>query len=240
MRIQEIQRTPASPGEKLDYSTEKLDRKTLSKIKMLPGSKQYGYIAGPGVSVFTGARYQIDLIDVPAERFVGYLALRPAPWFPIKKSYQVANIGVDDDYRGRGIGQNLYGVALKLLGMTIVADDSQTPGARQVWVRLNAIPGVAVRGFASVDADDWANRNNRSEIYDDEVDRLIGALLRAGGQELGNDGLLYAYVSFPVTGNVNRRELQALQKGIAIYSAHHPEEGGISNGLYARWVGAPI
>jgi hypothetical protein len=125
---------------------------------------------------------------------------------------------------------------MKLLGMTIVADESQTPEARSSWLRLSQIPGVSINGFTSVFADDWDNQDNRSEIYDESAKRLISALLRAGGQEIGESSP-FVYVSFPVGANADRTELQSIQKGISIYSARHPEEGGTSNGLYARWGG---
>jgi hypothetical protein len=190
--------------------------------------------------VTLGADYIIDLFDVkhPKDglRKAGFLALRSAPWFPMKNSYQVSNVAIDDEYRGQGLGQSLYGIAMKLLGMTIVADESQTPEARSSWLRLSQIPGVSINGFTSVFADDWDNQDNRSEIYDESAKRLISALLRAGGQEIGETSP-FVYVSFPVGANADRTELQSIQKGIALYSARHPEDGGTSNGLYARWGG---
>jgi hypothetical protein len=242
MRIQEIQRVP---GDKEGLSTkgQHYDNKTLSMIKMLPGSQRFGYTsgaAGRAGSFLTGADTIIELFDVkhPEDglRKAGFLSLRSAPWFPIKNSYQVANVGLDGEYRGQGLGQNLYGIAMKLLGMTIVADDTQTPQARSSWLRLSQVPGVSINGYASLFSDDWALRNNRSEIYDDSAARLIGALSKAGGQVLGKTSD-FVYVSFPVGANADQTELQSIQKGIAIYSARHPEEGGTGHGLYARWSG---
>jgi hypothetical protein len=239
MRIQEIQRTA---GDKEGISTKGLnfDKKTLSQIKMLPGSNRFGYVAGGNRSVIFSADYIIDLFDVkhPKDglRKAGFLALRQAPWFPVKNSYQVSNVAIDNEYRGQGLGQSLYGIATKLLGMTIVADDEQTPEARSSWLRLSQVPGVVIRGYTSLFADDWDNQDNRSEIYDESAKRLISALLRAGGQELGENSP-FVYVSFPVGANADRTELQSIQKGIGIYSARHPEEGGTANGLYAQWAG---
>jgi hypothetical protein len=242
MRIQEIQRTL---GDKEGLSTkgQSYGQETLSKIKMLPGSQRFGYTAGDAGragSFLTGADTIIELFDVkhPEDglRKAGFLSLRSAPWFPIKNSYQVANVGLDGEYRGLGLGQNLYGIAMKLLGMTIVADDTQTPQARSSWLRLSQVPGVAINGYASLFSDDWAKRNNRSEIYDDSAARLIGALSKAGGQEIGKKSD-FVYVSFPVGANADQNELQSIQKGISIYSARHPEDGGTEHGLYARWAG---
>jgi len=242
MRIQEIQRV-AGDKEGLSTKGQNWGKETLSKIKMLPGSQRFGYTAGAAGragSFLTGANTIIELFDVkhPEDglRKAGFLALRSASWFPIKNSYQVANVGLDEEYRGTGLGQNLYGIAMKLLGMTIVADDTQTPQARSSWLRLSQVPGVTINGYTSVFPDEWALRNNRNEIYDDSAKRLISSLLKAGGQEIGKTPD-FVYVSFPVGANANQNELQALQKGMAIYSSRHPEDGGTQNGLYARWGG---
>jgi GNAT superfamily N-acetyltransferase len=240
--LQEIQRTKGDE-EGLSTKGQNWGKETLAKIKMLPGSQRFGYTAGDAGragSFLTGADTIIELFDVkhPQDglRKAGFLSLRSAPWFPIKNSYQVANVGLDSEYRGQGLGQNLYGVAMKLLGMTIVADDTQTPQARSSWLRLSQVPGVAINGYTSVFPDEWALRNNRNEIYDDSAKRLISSLLKAGGQEIGKNPD-FVYVSFPVGANADQNELQALQKGITIYSARHPEDGGTQNGLYARWGG---
>jgi hypothetical protein len=119
--------------------------------------------------------------------------------------------------------------------MTIVADDTQTSQARSSWLRLSQVPGVAINGYTSVFPDEWALRNNRREILDDSAARLIGSLLKAGGQEIGKHSD-FVYVSFPVGANADQTELQAIQKGISIYSARHPEDGGPQHGLYARWA----
>jgi hypothetical protein len=240
--LQEIQRTKGDE-EGLSTKGQNWGKETLAKIKMLPGSQRFGYTAGDAGragSFLTGADTIIELFDVkhPQDglRKAGFLSLRSAPWFPIKNSYQVANVGLDSEYRGQGLGQNLYGIAMKLLGMTIVADDTQTPQARSSWLRLSQVPGVAINGYTSVFPDEWALRNNRNEIYDDSAKRLISSLLKAGGQEIGKNPD-FVYVSFPVGANADQNELQALQKGMSIYSSRHPEDGGTQNGLYARWGG---
>ena len=240
--LQEIQRTKGDE-EGLSTKGQNWGKETLAKIKMLPGSQRFGYTAGDAgraSSFLTDADTIIELFDIkhPQDglRKAGFLSLRSAPWFPIKNSYQVANVGLDSEYRGQGLGQNLYGVAMKLLGMTIVADDTQTPQARSSWLRLSQVPGVAINGYTSVFPDEWALRNNRNEIYDDSAKRLISSLLKAGAQEIGKKSG-FVYVSFPVGANADQNELQALQKGMSIYSSRHPEDGGTQNGLYARWGG---
>ena len=130
MRIQEIQRKPNDPA---DYSTRNRIVKSadLKGLKMVPGSDRLGYRFGPMATVFTGATHGIELYDVKNRRFVGYLALAKSI-LPMPNSYRVANVNIDGDYRGRGLGQTLYGIAMKLLGITIEADDTQTRAARSM------------------------------------------------------------------------------------------------------------
>jgi hypothetical protein len=105
-----------------------------------------------------------------------------------------------------------------------------------MWVNLQRIPGVEIFGYTDVSSESWADRNDPDSIYDDEDLDIIKAIRRVGGQEIGSDQF-FTYLAFPVTGNVDRRELTSLNKKLAIYSARHPEEGGTTNGLFARWAG---
>jgi hypothetical protein len=233
-RIQEIQRKPDDP---VGYSTDNRIVKSsdLKGLKMIPGSNRLGYSFGPMVTAFTGATHGIHLYDIKNRRLVGYLALAKSA-FPLPKSYRVANVNIDDDYRGQGLGQTLYGIAIKLLGLTIEADDTQTAASRRMWVALSQIPGVEINGYAKIWADEWDKRDTPNEIYDDSELRVIRALIKAGGEELGRSHSS-VYVSFPVGSNADKSELQSIQKGLAIYSRLHPEDGGTDNGLYARWGG---
>jgi len=237
--INEIQRRPDDPND-LDYANVDIDTKTRSRIKMLPDNDRFGYTEGKGMTFFTGGDYKIELFDLkPATgnvRLVGYLALSSAEHFPLPKSYRVANVGIDKEYRGRILGQTLYIIALKLLGMTILADDTQTASARKMWARLARIPGVEISGYTSVSPRSWAQRGNPDRIDDwDDLDK-IKALLLVGGQEIGGDQHS-TYIAFPVTTDVGRGELASLRKVLNIYSARHPEEGSTQNGLFARWRG---
>lgn len=233
-KIQEIQRKSDDP---VGYSTDNRIVKSsdLKGLKMIPGSNRLGYSFGPMVTAFTGATHGIHLYDIKNRRLVGYLALAKSA-FPLPKSYRVANVNIDDDYRGQGLGQTLYGIAIKLLGLTIEADDTQTAASRRMWVALSQIPGVEINGYAKIWADEWDKRDTPNEIYDDSELRVIRALIKAGGEELGRSHSS-VYVSFPVGSNADKSELQSIQKSLAIYSRLHPEDGGTDNGLYARWGG---
>ena len=140
----------------------------------------------------------------------------------------VANVEVDIQYRGQGLGQMLYVIATKLLGLTIVADETQTPQARRLWVNLHQVPGMEVSGYAAVFASDWAEY---PDVYDLDADRLIKILKRINAEIIGRKrGQII--LGFPVIGGPNGKELQSVNRGLQLYGAKHPDEGGTDNGLY--------
>jgi hypothetical protein len=240
-QVVEIQRKP-SMGDKDEHPEFKgtVSADLIKKIKRIPGNDRYGYIFGPAVGAFLDTTHRIDLYDLnhPTKKVypAGYLAFRKMNHFPLPNAYQVTLASLDPQYRGKGLGQTLYGIGMKVLGMTIVSDVEQTPEARRMWVNLQRIPGVEIFGYTEVSSKSWANRNNPDRIYDYDDLNIIKAVRRVGGREIGSDQI-FTYLAFPVTGNVDRGELASLNKKLAIYSARHPEEGGITNGLFARWVG---
>jgi len=246
MRISEIQRYS---DDEIHFSSEtfKLDPdELLPKLTMIPGSDRFAYTFDPTRTFFTKATNQITLFDIKHPTrgiyYVGDLKLRKAAWFPIPKSYEVANVRIDGQYLGRGLGETLYGVGLKLLGMTIVADEGQTAAARKMWVRLSTRPGVEVRGYTSIFNSDWKKRNNPEMITDPDVLDLVNMLKKKKVEPIGsvrdpNNDYAFVYLSFPIGPDDKRNELRALTRKLKIYSADHPEFGGTTNGLYARWVG---
>jgi hypothetical protein len=241
-QVVEIQRKP-SMGDKDEHPEFKgtLSADLIKKIQRIPGNDRYGYIFHPAIGMFLDTTHRIDLYDLkhPTKKVypAGYLAFRKMNSFPIPNAYQVTLVSLDPQYRGQGLGQTLYGIGMKLLGMTIVSDVEQTPEARRMWVNLHKIPGVEIFGYTDVSSKSWANRNNPDRIYDYEDLDIIKAVRRVGGREIGSDQF-FTYLAFPVTGNVDRGELASLNKKLSIYSARHPEEGGTMNGLFARWAGA--
>jgi ribosomal protein S18 acetylase RimI-like enzyme len=236
--LPEIQRSKSHDQE---YSADNriISPSLVKQIKKIPGQDRYGYIFGAAMSMFTGATHAIRLYDLKNPEHgvyeAGWMSLKHLSGFPMPRSHQVSNIKLDQQYRGQGLGQTLYGIAMKSLGMTILADAAQTPESRKMWANISRVPGVEVFGYASVFSSDWEKRNNPDAIADEEDARTIGRLLRVGGQEIGQNST-YTYVRFPVQADSARGELKA-PNGLSIYSARHPEQGGTDRGLYARWTG---
>jgi len=234
MRISEIQRQRGDKGS-VDFSQEKISAAERKTIKPVPGNKQYGYTFSSYQSPFTGSSKAIYLFDIKNPQkiqAVGYLAVRPTP-FPLPRAVMVANVVLDSNYRGQGLGQLLYIIATKILGLTVVADESQTPEAIRLWTNLHRIPGVEVSGYVSIYSSDW---QAYPDVDDPDAARLIRLLKKGDAEVLGRKGGRIT-ISVPVSGAGKSQELKSLIQGIQIYSAKHPEEGGTDNGLYARWVG---
>jgi len=63
------------------------------------------------------------------------------------KAWRVNTVAVAPDYRSQGLGKALYGIALSILRLTVEAGDTQTRHGQRMWLMLNSIPGVEVRGY---------------------------------------------------------------------------------------------
>lgn len=185
----------------------------------------------------TDVQVRQTILDGAPGRLVGLLTLDPIN-FPLQGAVQVGSITVDEDYRGQGIGQALYGIVLTILRRPLVAGDSQTPAGQQAWVGLNKIPGVVTKGYFALknyeitpdkfDADNEAEKN---------IDTIMGKL---GGQYLGQTGgrfrgnYGFEYFAFDVLPNTTGKQLQAhvTTKLSKVYDDRQLA------GLYAVWTGS--
>lgn len=244
MRINEIQRTATARPQDGAPQSEKIP---LEGVKPVPGAANLGYYLTGGrgqmMSMFTGANYILSLVDMKKSKIIGNLFLRDTI-FPLPKSKQVTNAMIYPEYRGQGLGQSLYGVATKVLGMTIVADDSQTPEARRLWANLYNVPGVSVRGWINFIASDVDPANDLFDNVQFNLRRIArlqglpkGQMPRPLAKPDGPHG--HVYFDFPVLSGIDGRELQAAEKLAAIYTSYHPEDNrrNYDVGLYARWAG---
>lgn len=244
--VKEIKRTPSEGPPTSAGVTHPIKRRMPNGVKRIPGAPNLGYLFTGGkdqvVSVFTGANYRLSLYDLKRSTEIGWLSMRNTS-FPLPKSMQVANVKIHDEYRGQGLGQSLYGVATKVLGLTIVADDSQTPEARRLWTYLHNVPGVKVRGWINFFAFE-VDPNNQ---YGDAKSNLR-TIARLQGLPKGqmphplikpDNPYGYVYFDFPVESGPNGRELQAAKNLVDIYTKYHPEDNrrDYDVGLYARWTG---
>lgn len=243
-QVSEIQRTPASASD--DWESNQKD-KEIPGLKMVPGSSQYGYVfaalKGKERLNLTGTDLTIKFYDTKARGgnlFMGYIYFRNVTFPPYKKAIQVSNVSLDNRYRGKGVGIMMYTTVLQL-GYVIVADDTQTPQARKLWVKLNDTPGVEVRGRVEVFRsdidvenayDDWDKRKAKANLK--KLNNIGATIIGELENYRDND-----YVPFDFALQPGKNGAELATKGFKLYSNKHPEdiEEDYFANIYARWVG---
>jgi len=195
MRLFEILRIPVD-----DYGTKGtlVSHGVPKNAKPLPGGTGLTY----GVSQ-NGAIKEILIFD--QDKLVGELDLKtlgtPNPM------YSVAGISVDPDYRSKGIGMSLYGVALAILKLTLKAGDTQTVNGQRMWLKLNQIPGVEVQGITRTPANQFIEGPGIQELWRNKQNVVH---------------------TFPVASGV--KSMKSARQGTGLYN--NP-----NSSMIARWTG---
>ena len=139
MRLSEISRLPKSEvGDWGDKGTLANPEHPVEK-KPLPGGSGFTY------AVERTGNGDIEIMIFDGENLAAEMDLFDTQDF--MKTWRVETVVVDPDYRGRGLGKALYGIALSVLKLTVEAGESQTKHGQQMWLMLNSIPGVEVQGY---------------------------------------------------------------------------------------------
>jgi GNAT superfamily N-acetyltransferase len=134
--VTEIAKIPQ--GDFGDEDTLKLPKYDVDK-KELPGGAGFTYAVGEPtpedleIMIFDG-----DTLAAELDLFYTQDAT---------KAWRVNTVAVNPQYRNRGLGKSLYGIALSILRLTLEAGDTQTQHGQRMWLMLNSIPGVEVRGY---------------------------------------------------------------------------------------------
>jgi ribosomal protein S18 acetylase RimI-like enzyme len=255
MRIAEIMRLRKSDYEGGKQALDS-DESTRKQFEPLPGQSGLLYSVSSGRYTLVITLWDPDAKHPPAprrEQFstvstyqyykirwekltklpvkVGKLELNKIDHsFPLKGAVQVDTITVDEDYRGAGIAKALYGVALSILRLPLIAGNEQTPGGMRIWVSLNNIPGVELAGYVVID-----------EVAIDDAPELPDILFKKlGAQYIGQAGVKH-FFAFPVRPSISGKELEATVKNklAQVYHRDYSSQYGpsVSTGLFARWVG---
>ena len=121
------------------------DKDTLAPMREPRSSRPL-----PGGSGYTYAVQQSgnlkEITTFAHNNLIAELAVAPSG--DSLDSWRVESVATDPDYRGKGLGLALYGIALSILRLTLRAGKTQTRHGRAMWLKLNSIPGVEVRGIA--------------------------------------------------------------------------------------------
>jgi len=188
-----------------------------SQIKPLPGGSGFGYYTreAPGSIII----YIVDP-NKPAEQrdnkndiIVAMLSLDKCQWIP--GAYTVNSVTTDEAYRGRGLGHSLYGIALSILGLTLVSGTEQTSSGRSMWKTISNFPGVDIKGY--------------TKATDNQAKQL---LKQNGAQPLTGD-----YWTFPI--KQGKHELKSTIPDVPTYHTQFakdvPYHKIYRTGLIAKW-----
>jgi GNAT superfamily N-acetyltransferase len=198
--IMEIARIPQSElGGWGDKDTLAPMEKPPKNRKPLPGGSNFTYAVNRKdpefmeIMIFDG--------DTLAAELDLFATLDPL------KTWGVETVVTDPDYRGRGLGKALYGIALSILKLTIEAGETQTKFGQAMWLMLNSIPGVEVKGYA--------------------MDRTAEYRPKPGDTVVDQNDTWTRY-TFPV--EPGKRSMRSTRPGTGIYSSQHVS-------MIAKWTG---
>ena len=160
MRFFEIARIPQ--GDFGDKDTLVAPKHNVEK-KELPGGSGFTYAVnktGTGdleIMIFDGDALaaELDLFDTQ----------------DVTGAWRVETVAVNPEYRNRGLGKALYGIALSILKLTIEAGDTQTRHGQRMWLMLNSIPGVEVLGYNMVPTEQY--KPHKRDTVIDQNERWI-------------------------------------------------------------------
>jgi len=189
----------------------------LNKLKPVPDDEDLRYGIIPRDEV---GQYHVIIVN-NSDQIIGDLALAPVKDFPMQPAYTVEFITVIEDYRGMGIGNLLYKIALRDQGIQLIAGESQTVGGRRNWISLSKTPGVTISGWGWVNVSEQANSNPELVKIQKKFEK---SMTKAGATSLGvNKGpsntlsraINKQWYLFPV--HAGEKEFKAINNAIKIY-----------------------
>lgn len=196
MRFFEIARIPQ--GDFGDKDTLIAPKTSVDK-KPLPGGSGFEYAVNNKDPEF------MEIMIFDGDQLVAELDLF-ATLDPLK-TWGVETVATDPNYRGRGLGKALYGIALNILKLTLEAGATQTKHGQAMWIMLNSIPGVEVLGYAMEPTDRYRARPGDRVVDQNET---------------------WTRYTFPV--EPGKRSMRSTRRGTGIYSSQYVS-------MIARWTG---
>jgi GNAT superfamily N-acetyltransferase len=157
MRFFEIARIPQ--GDFGDTDTLRAPEYDIEK-KPLPGGSGFTYAVGK-----TGTG-DLEIMIFDGDILAAELDLFETQ--DVTGAWRVNTVAVNPDYRSRGLGKALYGIALSILKLTLEAGDTQTKHGQRMWLMLNSIPGVVVVGYNMEPTDQYKPHKNDKIIDQNE------------------------------------------------------------------------
>lgn len=124
--------------------TDREFRKLKKNSKLMPRMVLGKYPArlvkvSPG-----GKSYTLFVMDQDDKQPIMYFEL-----YYLGFAYIVNIARLRKKFQGQGLGKEIYASLVKDLKMTLVSDEQQSPGAKQVWTSLAKTPGINVYAWVS-------------------------------------------------------------------------------------------
>lgn len=218
--------------KKFEISNEQFIKKVRASMKPLPGNDRYTYYISEMLNPY-GSICIFDPNDL--SYFVGKLDVSGQTFF--KNTLRVMSIMVHPKYRGQGIAKSLYKLVLMPkpygLGMTLMSDDTQTPGGKRNWVSISQIPGMEVTGLIKISKD---FEHADEDVEDDSVKIITDLIGKVGGVYYADSQLNY-YFQIPVTVSPTRLENSIKSSLIKIYPNVLKVSEFYNSYLMAKYVG---
>ena len=195
--LSEIARIPQ--GDFGDKDTLVAPKSTPRNLKPLPGGSRFTY------AVNKKSSDEIEIMIFDGEQLVAELDIF-ATQDPLN-TWEVNSVATDPDYRGQGLGKALYGIALTILKLTLEAGEIQTKHGQQMWIMLNSIPGVEVKGYAMAPTEEYRQKR---------------------GDQIVDQNATWTRYIFPVEPGT--RSMRSTRRGTGIYSSQLVS-------MIAKWTG---
>jgi hypothetical protein len=241
MKITEIERKSAG----VDIEFDERD-KTLKDAKPVPGDDRFVYIIEKSAAIEKGYWgggtdfrvyfYDKSTANEEGAALIAWMGFRGIKIAGLDNSIQVSNVVLDTRYRGQGVGILMYTTLLQA-GYVIFSDESQTPQARKLWVKLNQTPGVQVNGIIKIMRKNF-DLESAGPYFQQEAQVNQKKLQSLGTKPLVNYSKYGRYdwvpFTFPVKSLDGGKELGA--PGIKLYHDNDTEKEDFLY-LYAQWVG---
>lgn len=199
MRFFEISRLPKSELDSWGGANTIIPQQEPKGSKPLPGGSGYKY----HVDRKGNDRIEITLYDkgqIIAELDLDELGAPVPLW-------QVETIVALPEYQGKGLGMALYGIALSILKLTLVAGEQQTSHGMRQWLKLSQIPGVEVMGMKTAPKKGFKPGPDNTVLW---------------------SGPEYHTYTFPVTQG--SKSMKSAQPGTGIYNS-------AGSTMIAKWTG---
>jgi len=199
MRAQEFMEIARIPVGDFGDKETLIPMKEPAKAQFLPGGSGYTYNVKSSRN-----RKEITMFDQGS--LIAELDLVDSIYPP--NTWEVEAIVVDPDYRGQNLGMALYGIALSELKLTLKAGKTQTKHGQAMWLKLNKIPGVEIRGVTKA---------RRKEYQQRSENEILG------------QNQQYVFYTFPV--KPGSRSMKSAQRGVPLYGYSTPST------MIAQWRG---